>query len=125
MKAFLDTHAAALMVEGDRSVFGAGALDLLDRATLLCSPVVRLELAFLREIGRIQVEPDAVLGTLRELYGVSESSDPLDAVVQHALPLTWTRDPYDRLLVATARLHRAPFISRDAHIAAHYADTAW
>jgi PIN domain nuclease of toxin-antitoxin system len=37
-------------------------------------------------------------------------------VVTQAMPLSWTRDPFDRLIVATAILHRAPLVTRDERI---------
>lgn len=125
VKAFLDTHAAAFMAQGERHLFGAAALDLLDRAALFCSPIVRLELTFLHEIGRIGARPTEILDALGGAYGVQESADPMEQVVLHAVGLGWTRDPFDRLLVATASLHRAPFISRDATIHANYDVAVW
>jgi PIN domain nuclease of toxin-antitoxin system len=35
------------------------------------------------------------------------------------------RDPFDRLLVAQARLERVPVVTRDAGIVAHGAATIW
>lgn len=52
MKAFLDTHAAVLLYESDRGVFGRAAAELAERAALFLSPIVELELAFLAEIGQ-------------------------------------------------------------------------
>ena len=125
MKAFLDTHAAIALAEGATEVFGPGAVDLLETAALFVSPIVRLELAFLAEIARLTVDPDEVLGRLSTRLGVVQSDDPMSAVVSEAMALKWTRDPFDRLLVATAALHRAPLITSDRHIHEHFADAVW
>ena len=125
MKAFLDTHAAIALEEGAKEVFGPAAVDLLERAALFVSPVVRLELAFLAEIGRLTVDPDEVLGNLATGLGVVQSDDPMAAVVAEAMRLVWTRDPFDRLLVATAALHRAPLITNDQRIHEYFADAVW
>ena len=125
MKAFLDTHAATALAEGAVEVFGAASTDLLERAALFVSPVVRLELAFLREIGRLTVEPDEILGDLATRLGVVQSDDPMASVIAEAVHLTWTRDPFDRLLVATALLHRAPLITNDGRIHEGFADAVW
>lgn len=125
MKAFLDTHAAVALAEGRVEVFGPAAADLLERSTLLVSPVLRLELAFLHEIGRTKVAPDEILGHLAGTAGVVQSDDPIQAVVMHAMGLTWTRDPFDRLLVATALLHQAPLITRDGTIHEHFGGAVW
>ena len=125
MKAFLDTHAAVALAEGAVERFGPPSVDLLERAALFVSPVVRLELAFLAETGRLAAEPDEVLGSLGSRLGVVQSDDPLGAVAAEAVRLEWTRDPFDRLLVATAQLHRAPLITRDRRIQEHFADAVW
>lgn len=125
MKAFLDTHAAVVLVEGDIEAFGRAAEDLLERSALFVSPLVRLELQFLHEIGRIAVEPDKILTYLATDCGVVQADDPIQAIVAQAMRLDWTRDPFDRLLVATAMLHRAPFITRDELILKRFEDAVW
>lgn len=125
MKAFLDTHAAVFLYEGRTEAFGAAASDLLERAALFVSPLVRLELTFLHEVGKLKVAPDQMLGALSADLGVAATDDPLTALVPLARPLSWTRDPFDRLLVATAMLHRAPFLTRDERITAHFPGAVW
>jgi PIN domain nuclease of toxin-antitoxin system len=49
----------------------------------------------------------------------------MDTLVPLAMPLTWTRDPLDRLLVATALLHQAPLVTRDARIQENFAGAIW
>lgn len=97
MKAFLDTHAAVFLAEGNAEAFGRAAEDLLERSALFVSPVVRLELQFLHEVGRIAVAPDVILTLLATDCGVTLANDPIQAVVLHAMRLQWTRDPFDRL----------------------------
>ena len=125
MKAFLDTHAAVALYQGDKKVFGRSAADLAERAALFISPVVRLELALLREIGRFQVSPEEIVHGLVDDWGVTVADDPIDSVIAQAMDLSWTRDPFDRLLVATARLHRAPLITRDEKIHDNFAEAVW
>lgn len=122
---FLDTHAAVFLWEGRLELFGARSRRLLEEVSLLVSPVVRLELGFLREVGKLLVDPDFLLGSLAADCGVGMSADPLRAIVPHAMALTWTRDPFDRLLVATALHHRAPFVTRDRCIRDHFPDAVW
>lgn len=125
MKAFLDTHAAIFLWEGRAELFGSSSRELLERAVLLASPMVRLEMGFLREIGRLKVDPDQLMGSLTADYGVTVTSDPVDRLVPLAMPLSWTRDPFDRLLVATALLHEAPLITRDNRIQENFAGAVW
>ncbi len=123
MKVFLDTHAAVMLWNGDD--FGTRSEDLLERSAIFVSPVVRLELGFLREIERLKASADEILGLLASELGVVQSDDPLQAVVAEAMDLHWTRDPFDRLLVATAILHKAPLVTRDRQILEHYGDAVW
>ncbi|MDP9120833.1 MAG: PIN domain-containing protein [Acidobacteriota bacterium] len=125
MRAFLDTHAAVFLWEGRSEIFGPRSRSLLESASLLVSPLVRLELSYLREVGKLTVEPDQILGGLGADCGVTLTRDSLEALVPLAVPLTWTRDPFDRLLVATAILHEAPLITRDARIQESFAGAVW
>jgi PIN domain nuclease of toxin-antitoxin system len=125
MKAFLDTHAVIFLWEGRTEVFGAGSREILEQSLLLISPLVRLEMGFLREVGKLKAEPDQILGSLTSDYGAVLTDDSLEALVPLAMPLSWTRDPFDRLLVATALLHQAPLVTRDARIHEHFPGAVW
>ena len=125
MKAFLDTHAAVALAEGRREVFGRRSADLLERCALFVSPIVRLELEFLHEIGRIRLGADEILGALAADLGVAVSDEPFQDVVAEAMAVSWTHDPFDRLLVATAMLHRSPLITRDQQIRENFAEAVW
>lgn len=125
MTAFLDTHAAIFLWEGRAELFGAGSREILERSVLRISPMVRLEMQFLKEIGKLKVDPDQILGTLGSDLGVTATSDSLDALVPLAMPLSWTRDPFDRMIVATAMLHEAPLVTRDRRIRDHFPGAVW
>lgn len=64
------------------------------------SPVSLLELKFLGEVGRLQLEAEAFMTTIKS----------------HALNLEWTRDPFDRLLVAHSLARRTPLCTVDRNI---------
>lgn len=125
MRAFLDTHAAIFLWEGRTEVFGPASRELLEQATLLISPMVRLEMGFLREVGKLKVEPDQILGSLASDLGLVVTDDSLEALVPVAMPLSWTRDPFDRMLVATALLHGAPLVTRDTRIHENFPGAVW
>lgn len=125
MKAFLDTHAAVALAAGEVEVFGKASRNLLERSALFVSPIVRLELTFLREIGRLSSPVEEILGSLYTNCGATESAEPSRAVISEAVDLSWTRDPFDRWIVATAKLHRAKLVTRDENIRSHFADAVW
>jgi len=122
---FLDTHAAVFLWEGREDVWGQRSRALLETAPLGSSPVVRLELEFLHEIGKLKVSADTILGGLAADCRVQLHEEGLGALVSAAMPLTWTRDPFDRLLVAAAALQRAPLVTRDRRIQEHYPRAVW
>jgi PIN domain nuclease of toxin-antitoxin system len=80
------------------------------------SPVAFLELQFLGEIGRLEVKTpelvDAVLADRR--FVVDEP--PLLVLVRAALDVGWTRDPFDRLLVAHSTARRVPLCTVDRRL---------
>ena len=123
--AFLDTHAAVFLWEGRIEMFGQQACAVLERQPLSISPFVRLELAYLKEIGRLLVEPDAILGGLEADCGVQLADDRVAAIIRHAQGLSWTRDPFDRLIVATAMLHDVPLVTRDRRIHENFSGAVW
>ena len=125
VKAFLDTHAAVFLWEGRRDVWRQAVREVLQGSALFVSPLVRLELRFLEEIGRIKINPDEIMGGLALDCGVVTALDPYPEIVAQAMHLSWTRDPFDRLLVANAMLHEATFITRDRTIRANYEQALW
>jgi PIN domain nuclease of toxin-antitoxin system len=80
------------------------------------SPVSFLEVQFLAEVGRLEVRQpefmEAVAGDGR--FVVDEV--PLLPLVRKAVETGWTRDPFDRLLVAHSSARRVPFCTLDRHI---------
>ena len=96
----LDTNALLWMLVGHER-----ARPVLETASrLYLSPVSLLELAFLKEIGRLHEAPGR---SLKEVEDDPrwELDDPSSAtLVRASLGLSWTRDPFDRLLVAHSRL---------------------
>jgi PIN domain nuclease of toxin-antitoxin system len=124
-KAFLDTHAAVFLYEGRADVWGPTSKTLIERGSLLVCPAVRLELQFLREIEKLVVEPDEILASLYTDCNVTRSADALEDVIDAAMPLSWTRDPFDRMIVATSLLHDASLITRNRRILANAPNAVW
>jgi PIN domain nuclease of toxin-antitoxin system len=84
------------------------------------SPVSLLEVQLLSEVGKVAVRnPDFTETVLRDpRFRVDEV--PLLALVRHALAATWTRDPFDRLLVAHSRARRVPLCTVDRVVRLHH-----
>ena len=70
--------------------------------------MVRLELQYLYEIGRVGQPPLPVLDALQSNLGLVVCDASFPAIVRAVESQTWTRDPFDRLIVAQASLFDAP-----------------
>ena len=84
-----------------------------------------LELDILHEIGRIAVTPQRVLEAAGEIGQVGVSDATFTETVLATRPLSWTRDPFDRLITATAIADGARLLTADKTILTHFADAVW
>ena len=95
----LDTHAVIWLDQGHARV---GAL-MRRSPRLYISPATLLELQFLEEVGRLRLpKGDAQALAVDDRWTLDDP--PAAAWFAGALDLSWTRDPFDRLIAAHARL---------------------
>jgi PIN domain nuclease of toxin-antitoxin system len=99
--------------------------ELLDSEEPFVSPIVELELTYLHEVGRVTEPAEAPLGALQKTIGLQVADVPLAALVQAAAELSWTRDPFDRLIAAQAIVAGAPLVTADRTILEHMPLAAW
>ena len=120
----LDTHVVVWLYGDEKSRLPSAVQDRLNSDQLALSPIVQLELAYLYEVGRVRSSAQAViadLGARLELVVADVSAAALCSV---ALGLTWTRDPFDRLLAAHATVANLPLMTKDETIRQHL-QLAW
>ncbi len=125
MSAYLDTHVTLWLYAGETARISKRAANLINGEALLASPIVLLELQYLREIGRLTATPRAVAAELKRRVGLEVQSRPLDEIVEQARDLDWTRDVFDRLIVAQAALDAAALVTTDRTIRKHYPKAVW
>ncbi len=121
----LDTHVVCWLYEARIDLLSEPARAAIERGRLVVSSVVDLELQYLFEIGRISKGPAAVLSALAAEIGLALDQQPLEKIVRQARELGWTRDPFDRLIVASALLAGGRLITRDALIRKHCKVALW
>lgn len=121
----LDTHIVCWLYEARIDLLSDPARAAIERGRLFVSPVVDLELQYLHEIGRISKGPEAVLSALSTEIGLAPDQQPLDKIVARARDLHWTRDPFDRLIVAAALLAGGRLVTKDALIRKHCKAAIW
>jgi len=121
----LDTHVVVWLYTGETEQLSAGAITALEENQPVVSPMVQLELTYLHEIDRLSVGGADILADLARRIGLQLSDAPLDALVETAAALTWTRDPFDRLIVADALVAGAILVTKDRAIHDQTAVALW
>jgi len=122
---YLDTHVVVWLYAGEQTRFARTARRLIESEPLLISPVLLLELALLEETGRIKARAQTIITELQEFLGLSICDLPFAEVSIASLQQTWTRDPFDRLIVAQAFARGARLITKDRLIRRHFKDAVW
>ena len=122
---YLDTHVVVWLYAGLTDRFSDSLQRLLNEQDLLISPIVRLELQYLYEIKRVAVEAEAILADLSHRLGLTICPKPFDTVMIQATQVTWTRDPFDRIVVAHASVNNNVLVSKDQMIRTHYLYVRW
>ena len=126
MTAYLDTPVALWLATGKLSRFSSNTRDLLEAADLLLSPVLLLEIEYLFEQKRIKLPARDIQRKMEHELGVSLCQLPFATVAGAALDEKWTRDPFDRMIVANAKANGfAWLISADEEIRKHYPRAVW
>jgi PIN domain nuclease of toxin-antitoxin system len=123
---YLDTQVAVWLAEASLPKLSKKALSLIQTADLRISPMAVVELQYLHEIRRIVVTPQEIVLKLNAEVGLQVCAHPFPIIAEVALGESWTRDPFDRLIVAHAKANGiAALITKDAAIHAHYANARW
>jgi PIN domain nuclease of toxin-antitoxin system len=128
LKYLLDTHAAVWLLEGNRKL-GArarAALEAETKESIALSGISLLEIALLEKSGVLALKPDAASGLRAFAENLTvlpiTASIAADAVAV-GLP---HRDPFDRVITATARVHGLALITKDRTITrARVVTTLW
>jgi PIN domain nuclease of toxin-antitoxin system len=111
MKALLDTHFLLWIV---LDVPRIDEFDWLERYRPWgVSPISFLEIQFLSEVGRLEVRGPEFARAIGADSRFIVDEVPLLALIETAVPLRWTRDPFDRLLAAHSEARRAPLCTLD------------
>jgi PIN domain nuclease of toxin-antitoxin system len=109
----------------DAHLVSPRARRLANRESIFVSPTVELELQFLHEIGSIKYRPDQNLEHLSGESGLLACDRPFHAIIQLATQIRWTRDPFDRIIVAQAGLEKNRLVTNDETILEHYPQACW
>lgn len=96
------------------------AHEALETSKVLVSPMVLLEIDYLREINRINLNHHQVLKILQQEIDIEIDPTPFYEITKTTPSITWTRDPFDRMIVAHSVYHQIPLITYDEKIIDHH-----
>lgn len=123
---YLDTHVLVWLYASADTKISATAGEAIENATdLRISPMVLLEIDFLHEIERISVTSKEIYAYLHHQIGLRLCDRVFADIAVMAAAQSWTRDPFDRLIVAQAALGDDLLISKDSLIQSNYSATIW
>lgn len=122
---YLDTHIVVWLYAGLTDKFTDIAKEAIDESDVLISQFIRLELQYLFEIARIKVKPETLITYLSKAINLKVTNYPLDRIIEEALKIDWTRDVFDRLLVAEAVARGRSFITADENILSNLRQAIW
>jgi PIN domain nuclease of toxin-antitoxin system len=121
----LDTHVAVWLLKGARDLPQRAQSRIETDDEILISPMVLLDIQNLYEIGRLRAAPEKIFDILSATIGLRVCNHPFELVVEQALLEKWTRDPFDRIIVAHARCRGAVLLTKDEEILRHYDWAVW
>lgn len=122
---YLDTHVVIWLFGGERHRLSSAATEQIRNEELLVSPAVVLELQLLHEMKRLRAVAVKVIERLSSEIGLAVCRLPFTSVLEHAVEQSWTRDPFDRLIVAQASANDAALVSKDGEIRGNYRRSIW
>jgi PIN domain nuclease of toxin-antitoxin system len=117
---YIDTHIAVWLCAGVVGKLSDKAKDLLNSHEIRISPIVRLELQYLYEIKRVTLPANDIVADLSHSIGLKVCDKDFNAVIHRAITLTWTRDPFDRIIVAHALLNEDYLVTMDQTMLGNY-----
>jgi PIN domain nuclease of toxin-antitoxin system len=121
----LDTHVVIWLYEGLTHKFPKATQKIIDEHDLKISAASFLELQFLYEINRITKDASEITDDLHLRVGLQIADSNLALIAKQAQPLHWTRDPFDRLIVADALLLQCQLITKDRTILENCEQAIW
>jgi len=123
---YIDTAVAVWLAEANLTKISQKAVSLVEIADVRISPMAVVELQYLYEIQRLTVPPQEILVKLNAEIGLTVCDYPFPIIAEIALAETWTRDPFDRIIVAHARANgTAPLLTKDEAIRENYPNARW
>ena len=125
MSCFLDTHVAIWLYEKRLDLLSEKAKQYIEKNDLFISPIVKLEIEYLFEIERIKDNSETICSFLEKNIDLKIEKSSFLEIIKISLNEKWTRDPFDRIIVAHSKLKDYTLISKDKKINKNYFRTIY
>ncbi|MES2504645.1 MAG: PIN domain-containing protein [Myxococcota bacterium] len=123
---YLDTHVVVMLHEAWTEQIPAKVRKLIETSErILISPMVQLELEYLFELKKMDLNPTELLNHLADDIALEVCSLPFKIVAAKAAKQHWTRDPFDRIITAQAAVDGLPLLTKDRLILDNYEHAVW
>ena len=122
---YLDTHAVVWLFAGAFEKFTKEGIARIESSRLYISPIVLLELQYLYEIKRIRYEKSYIFDALAKSIDLKVCDAPFLDVATKATKHSWTRDPFDRMIVAQTECGEGMLLSKDRNVLRHFKKAVW
>ena len=123
---YLDTHVVLWLYLRKGDGLSERARQLIEyEPEILISPMVLLELDYLHEIGRTTLGSTPVYNYLHQRIDLQVCQKSFIDVVRVASLLSWSRDPFDRVITAQSAIDQNRLITKDKIIQENYEYAVW
>ena len=122
---YLDTHVVVWLYVGLSEKFSQQTKELINENEIYISTIVRLELQYLYEIQRLTDESNSIVSDLSNRIGLKVCDKNFNTIIAQSLEITWTRDPFDRIITANATLNNNILVTKDQNILDNYTNAKW
>lgn len=122
---FIDTHVAVWLYYGKLDSIPVALQTRLGEGEMLLSPISLLEIDYLHEVKKISQGGKAIYSQLNQDLDINLAAHDWTDVITEASHVKWTRDVFDRLIVAHAKYARKTLITKDQKILANFSFARW
>ncbi len=122
---YLDTHVVVWLYVGLSEKFSQQTKELINENEIYISTIVRLELQYLYEIQRLTDESNTIVSDISNRIGLKVCDKNFNTIIAQSLEITWTRDPFDRIITANATLNNNILVTKDQNILDNYTNAKW
>lgn len=120
MKLLLDTNALVFLQDSGYLRFRDEIIEKLSHAYLFLSPISWLELEHIFQKKRIAIHPDTLIKHLTSNSSLQESTSTFSSCIHYSRNLSWTKDPFDRMIVGDTIALGAQLVTADKLILKHF-----